>query len=71
MIHHDKVNGVIFPLLVAVLLGGCTPDPQYQFVEPLLVPFDELFVLEDTISLDPSVIIGQISFMDTNPEGTS
>ena len=69
MIHHDKVNGVIFLLLATVVLGGCTPDPQQQVVEPLLVPFEELFVLEDTISLHPSVIIGQISFMDTNPEG--
>ena len=53
-----------------MLLVGCTSDPQYQIVEPPLVPFEELFVLEDTISLDPSVIIGQISYMDTNPEGS-
>ena len=69
MTNHDTLNGGIFLLLVAVLQGGCTSDPQYQIVEPPLVPFEELFVLEDTISLDPSVIIGQISYLDTDPEG--
>jgi hypothetical protein len=67
--YRDTVNGRIFLLLVTVLLGGCSSDPQYQVVEPPLVPFEELFVLEDTIRLDPSVIIGRISFMDTDPEG--
>ena len=69
---HDLLrygNRGIFLLLVAVLLGGCAPDSQYQVVEPPLVPFEELFVLEDTISLDPSVIVGKISFMDVDPEG--
>ena len=54
-----------------MLLGGCTSDLQYQVVEPLLMPFEVLFAIEDTTSLDPSVIMGQIPFMDTNPEGTS
>ena len=69
MTFHDMVTRAILLLLVTVLLGGCTPDPQYQVVEPPLVPFEELFVLEDTISLDPSVIIGRISFMDISTEG--
>ena len=69
MTYRDTVIGGIFLLLVTVLLGACTPDPQYQVVEPPLVPFEELFVLEDTISLDPSVIVGRVSFVDTNLEG--
>ncbi len=69
MTYHDTVNGGLFLLLVTALLGGCSSDPQYQVVEPPLIPFEELFVLEDTIRLDPSVIIGRISFMDTDPDG--
>ena len=69
MTYSDSVNWGVFLLLVTALFSGCTHDPQYQIVEPPLVPFEELFVLEDTISLDPSVIVGRISFMDTNPEG--
>ncbi len=69
MTYRGTVSGGIFLLLVTVLLGGCSSDPQYLVVEPPLVPFEELFVLEDTIRLDPSVIIGRISFMDTDPEG--
>ena len=69
MTYRDTINGVTFLLLVTVLLGGCSPDSQYQVVEPPLVPFEKLFALEDTIRLDPSVIIGRISFMDTDPEG--
>ncbi|MCY4672450.1 MAG: hypothetical protein OXD43_01560 [Bacteroidetes bacterium] len=38
-------------------------------MEPPLVPFEELFVLEDTVRLDYSVIVGKISFMDVDPEG--
>ena len=34
-----------------------------------IVPFDELFAAADTIRLDPSIIIGQISFLDVNREG--
>ena len=46
MTYHDTVNRGVFLLLVTVLLGGCAPDPQYQVVEPPLVPFEELFVFE-------------------------
>ncbi len=28
------------------------------------MPFDELFVLQDTLRLDPSMLIGQVGFLD-------
>lgn len=33
------------------------------------VPFDELFMLKDTLRLDPDVLVGEIAFIDVNPRG--
>ena len=35
-----------------------------------LVPFEDLFVVEDTLVLDPSVILGWIWFMDVDASGS-
>ena len=59
---------VIWPLIV--LLAGCfqsvTTD---QLAKSPVVPFDELFVLKDTVRLDSSVLLGEISFLDISPGG--
>ncbi|MXZ18565.1 MAG: hypothetical protein F4069_06960 [Rhodothermaceae bacterium] len=58
-------------LLPALLLTGCnTASYQSQVLDSPVVPFEELFDLADTIRLDPSIIIGQISFLDVNQEGS-
>ncbi len=57
-------------LLLAAPLVGCTDVPeQYQILDSPVVPFSELFAPADTIHLDPSIIVGQISFLDVNQEG--
>ncbi len=60
--------GLLFLLLLAV---GCTSSdaPRRHTVDAPLVPFNELFALEDTIRLDPSILIGQVTFLDVNQEG--
>ncbi len=35
-----------------------------------MVPFEDLFALEDTLVLDPSVIVGRIWFMDADTSGS-
>ena len=56
--------------LIAVLSVGCTATPQRNGVlDSPVVPFNELFAPADTFRLDPSVIIGHISFLDVNQEG--
>ena len=66
--------GFLACLLLPGLLTGCTPSAHDQAeltVHPsVMVPFEELFALEDTLVLDPSVIVGHIWFMDTDPSGS-
>ena len=60
-------------VLLAFLLAGCihvTDSHGQSTVEPsTLVPFEELFVLADTVVLDPSVLLGQIWFIDADMSG--
>lgn len=57
-------------LLIAVLSAGCAvAEQQSQILDSPVVPFSELFSPADTIRLDPSIIIGQISFLDVNQNG--
>lgn len=58
-------------LLLAVLAVGCTSSdaPRRHIIDSPLVPFDELFALEDTVRLDPSIVIGMIMFLDFNQDG--
>ena len=50
---------------------GCTSDPttDTRVITAPLVPFGDLFVLQDTIRLDPSVVIGSVEFLDINQDG--
>ena len=54
-----------------LLLATCTSpgERQRDNVKAPLLPFEDLFVLDDTVRLDPDVVIGNVSFMDIAPEG--
>ncbi|MDE2835028.1 MAG: hypothetical protein OXM02_10985 [Bacteroidota bacterium] len=56
---------------LVLIMSGCTssPTPNRQVVEAPLVPFGDLFVLQDTIRLDPAVVVGSVDFLDINQEG--
>lgn len=60
-------------VLLVVLLAGCTrgtePSVVHTVQSSTLVPFDELFALADTVVLDPSVVVGQIWFIDIDVSG--
>ena len=64
---------VALGVLLAFLLAGCirgTDTLGQSTVQPsTLVPFDELFVLADTVVLDPSVLLGPIWFIDADRSG--
>ena len=55
------------------LLIGCqskSDDTSVEVIQPSeLVPFEELFAFEDSLVLDPSVILGRIWFMDVDASG--
>ena len=54
-----------------MLLAGCATSPQQSRIsDSLVVSFDELFAPADTVRLDPSVLIGWISFLDVNLAGS-
>ncbi|MXW14200.1 MAG: hypothetical protein F4069_11420 [Rhodothermaceae bacterium] len=56
--------------LVVFLLAGCrSQESAVHTARSPTVPFDELFVLEDTVRLDSAILIGQIAFIDVNPSG--
>ncbi|MXY08819.1 MAG: hypothetical protein F4058_03265 [Rhodothermaceae bacterium] len=58
-------------LLLVVLPVGCATSPQQsRILDSPVVSFDELFAPADTIRLDPSIIIGRISFLDVNQSGS-
>lgn len=57
-------------VLLALALGACRPEPQPgQVLTPEHADFEDLFALEDTISLGSSVIIGDVSMLDVSPNG--
>ena len=68
-----RFASVALGVLMAFLFAGCirgTDTPAESTVEPsTLVPFDELFVLADTVVLDPSVLVGMIWFIDADRSG--
>ena len=59
--------------LLVVLLTACNRDPDpvaERTVEPSsLVPFAKVFAPPDTVILDPSVLVGQIRFLDADASG--
>ena len=55
---------------MVLFLTGCrSQESGVHTVRSPTVPFDELFVLEDTVRLDPDILIGQVIFVDVNPSG--
>ena len=55
---------VVVVFVMGTLFSSASHAQDVHEVEAKLVDFDELFVLEDTVRLDPSVIIGDVSDMD-------
>ena len=66
--------GALICLVSAGPLTGCTHPSNHQsevVVHPsTMVPFEDLFVFEDTLVLDPSVILGRIFFMEADSAGS-
>ena len=66
--------GIVACLVLAGLLTGCTPRSNDSSEEVVyaseLVPFEDLFALEDTLVLDPSVILGHNWFTDVDTDGS-
>lgn len=66
-IHSPKRQ---IPLVLLALTGGMAAgQPQPQERHSPVVPFEELFAVEDTIRLDPAVLLGDFEFMDVNEAG--
>lgn len=70
MIRHN-LRVAVAAALLASFLGACaSPDGiSEQVLIPREVAFEDLFVLEDTIRLDDSVLIGRIGMLDVNSVG--
>lgn len=70
----DRACFLLAFFLLAGLLTGCIPNANDQSeltVRPsVMVPFEDLFTPEDTLVLDPSVILGQLSFVDVDASGS-
>ena len=67
-------RGIVTSVVLAGLLTGYAPRSNDSSKEAVyaseLVPFEDLFVVEDTLVLDPSVILGWIWFMDGEASGS-
>ena len=60
--------GVLLLVLVFLQRSAFGQSESLVLNSPVM-PFEELFVIEDTIRLDSSVLLGQIRFMDVNEAG--
>ena len=56
-------------LFLTLAARGSFAQPTPHVADSPVVPFEELFEIEDTIRLDPSVLLGQVQFMDVNNAG--
>ena len=67
-------RGIIAGLVLVGLLTGCIPRSNDSSKEVVytseLVPFENLFALEDTLALDPSVLLGFAWFIDVDSDGS-
>ena len=67
---QNRIPALLLIFLAVLFLTGCRPqESEVHTVRSPTVPFEELFVLEDTVRLDPAILIGQIIFIDVNPSG--
>lgn len=55
--------------LIAATAPGALGQTEVAVYPSDLVPFEDLFVPDDTLVLDPSVILGRIRFMDVDATG--
>ena len=66
--------GPVACLVLAGLLTGYAPRSNASSQDVVytseLVPFEDLFVVADTLVLDPSVILGHVWFMDVDASGS-
>ena len=66
--------GIVATLVLVGLLTEGTPrfdNPSDDVVYASeLVPFQDLFALDDTLVLDPSVFLGDIFFIDVDTDGS-
>ena len=60
---------VVLAFVVVSAFGCSSGTPHVSISEAPLVPFDDLFQIEDTVRLDPAVIVGHIAFLDVNAQG--
>ena len=67
---QSRIPAPLFVFLMVLSLAGCrSQESAVHVVRSPTVLFDELFMLEDTVQLDPAILIGQITFIDINPSG--
>ncbi len=59
----------VIVLLLALAAGSAAGQSEPRVVDSPVVPFEELFVIEDTIRLDASVLLGQIRSLHVNDAG--
>ena len=66
-------RGCFVCTLIVVLLASYSPNPAPKAERTAalsnLVPFDKLFAPPDTVILDPSLLVGQIRFIDADASG--
>ena len=64
---QGRISAQLFIFLLALSAAGCFSErSKVPTVRSPLVPFDELFVLQDTLRLDPTMLIGQVGFLDVS-----
>lgn len=64
---QGKISAQLFIFLLAISAAGClSENSKVATVRSPLVPFEELFVLQDTLRLDPIILIGQVAFLDVS-----
>ena len=59
----------VLGLLLLVSACSVSVDRAQEGVPAPLVPFGDLFALDDTVRLDASIIIGMLSYVDIGPGG--
>ena len=64
---QGRISAQLLIFLLAISAAGClSENTKVATVRSPLVPFDELFVLQDTLRLDPIMLIGQVAFLDVS-----
>ena len=64
---QSKISTQLFIFLVAISAAGYLSEKsKVPTVRSPLVPFDELFEIQDTLRLDPIMLIGQVAFLDVS-----